>query len=823
MPFALFRAAVPRVLVAAAAAATLTTGSLAAAAVPASATPAPATVSPAAPARPVHQAAPALPAHAVVLGAEAAARPLELTVILPPSDPAALTRLADAVSEPGSAQYHRYLAPGEFASRFGATPAQVARVRQELAAAGMHPGSLGADRLSLTVRTTAAVAARAFHTSIHAVRAGGRTAYANTTGAVLPAGIAGVAGLDNLVQAHDNLVVAPRTALSLPPTLCSATGQRAFAYAPAQVAAAYSFGAAYAASLDGTGQTVGLLELADYANSDLATYESCLGLSNQSVQRVPVDGGASQGDGTSEATYDVEQVMANAPGASILVYEGSNTDQGLLDVYSRMVNDDKASVISTSWGLCEALNDPSLMSAENTLFQQAAAQGQTVLAASGDSGSEDCYPVDRDQTLGVDDPASQPYVTGVGGTSLTSTSPRSETVWNSGGGATGGGISSIWPMPMWQWAVASSQSSGAPCGLSRGDCREVPDVSASADPAHGYSGYCTAGDCGGGGWRSAGGTSLAAPLWAAVVALANQACPTSHRAGFINPVLYQSGAAAMNDVTSGNNDLLGTNGGSFGAGPGYDMASGLGTPQASALLPVLCPAAPGGSGSSGGGGVNPTPPNQPATGPAAEGYRFVAADGGVFNFGTSTYLGSAAGVPLTSPIVGMAPTPDGGGYWLVASDGGVFAYGDAVFHGSAGGIRLSRPIVGMAADPATGGYWLVAADGGIFSYDAPFFGSTGAIRLSRPIVGMAASPTGRGYRFVASDGGVFSFGDAAFYGSTGALHLAAPVVGLSTTSDGLGYWLVASDGGVFSFGDARFLGSTGGLHLTAPIVGVAGA
>ena len=825
-----------------------------------------ATAAPPPPGAPVHQAPPALPAHSAVLGHEAAGRSLGLTGVLTPSDPAGLTRLADAVSDPSSGQYHRFLPAGAFSARFGASPGEVARVRRELRAAGMRPGPLAANRLSMPVRTTTAGAETLFHTSIHSVRAAGRTAFANTTTAVLPSGVSAVAGLDDLVQAHDHLVTAaPRTAATLPPTLCSATGQRLFAYSPAQVAGAYSFAGAYAAGADGTGTTVALMELADYSGSDLATFESCLGLTGQSVQRVAVDGGAAVGDGTSEATYDIEQVMATAPGASILVYESTNDVQGLLDVYTRIVNDDRAAVVSTSWGLCEALNDPTLMHAENTLFQQAAVQGQTIMAASGDSGSEDCYAVDQDRTLQVDDPASQPYVTGVGGTSLSSVNPRVESVWDSGGGAGGGGISGVFPMPSWQQSAVNSDSSGAPCGARSGYCRQVPDVSASSDPAHGYSGYCTAGDCSGSGWRSTGGTSLAAPLWASIVAMADQVCPTNHRAGFINPVLYTSGASAVNDVTVGSNDLIGANAGSFRARSGYDMATGLGTPSATALLPLLCVAPAPAPAPSPAPSPAPAPAPTPNNAASTSAYRFVAADGGVFNFGSATYLGSAGGVPLKAPIVGMAVTPDAAGYWLVASDGGVFSYGDAVFYGSAGALHLARPIVGMAATPdgrgywlvasdggifsygdaaffgsagalhlsrpivgmavdaATGGYWLVAADGGIFSFGAPFYGSTGALHLSAPIVGMAASPDGSGYRFVASDGGIFSFGSAGFYGSTGGIRLAAPVVGMSTTADGLGYWLVAGDGGVFSFGNARFLGSTGGLHLSAPIVGVSGA
>ncbi|HEV7862243.1 MAG TPA: hypothetical protein VGR20_06060 [Acidimicrobiia bacterium] len=207
------------------------------------------------------------------------------------------------------------------------------------------------------------------------------------------------------------------------------------------------------------------------------------------------------------------------------------------------------------------------------------------------------------------------------------------------------------------------------------------------------------------------------------------------------------------------------------------------------------------------------------TGP---GYRFVAADGGIFSFGDAKFFGSAGATKLAKPIVGMAGTPTNAGYWLVASDGGIFSYGDAKFFGSTGAIRLNSPIVGMTASPSGQGYWFVAADGGIFSFgDAKFFGSMGGQPLAKPIVGMASTPTGKGYWLVASDGGIFSFGDAKFFGSTGAIKLAKPIVGMDRTASGNGYRFVASDGGIFSFGDAKFLGSMGGQPLAKPIVGMA--
>ena len=165
---------------------------------------------------------------------------------------------------------------------------------------------------------------------------------------------------------------------------------------------------------------------------------------------------------------------------------------------------------------------------------------------------------------------------------------------------------------------------------------------------------------------------------------------------------------------------------------------------------------------------------------SCNGYRFVASDGGIFDFGSASFEGSAGNVALAAPIVGMATTLDGNGYWLVASDGGIFSYGDANFYGSTGAIHLNEPIVGMAATPDGKGYWMVASDGGIFSFgDASFYGSTGAIVLNKPIVGMASTPDGKGYWLVASDGGIFSFGDASFFGSTGAIVLNRPIVGMA--------------------------------------------
>jgi hypothetical protein len=217
--------------------------------------------------------------------------------------------------------------------------------------------------------------------------------------------------------------------------------------------------------------------------------------------------------------------------------------------------------------------------------------------------------------------------------------------------------------------------------------------------------------------------------------------------------------------------------------------------------------------------------NKPVVGIAptldGQGYWLAASDGGVFNYGNAGFFGSMGGTPLNKPVVGIATGAEGRGYWLVASDGGIFTFGNAGFFGSMGGKPLNKPIVAIAPTPDGGGYWLVASDGGIFAFgDAGFYGSMGGQPLNRPIVGMAPTPDGGGYWLVASDGGIFAFGDATFSGSMGGKPLNEPVVGMASTPDGGGYWLVASDGGIFTFGDATFSGSMGGTPLNAPLAGM---
>jgi subtilase family serine protease len=551
--------------------------------------------------------APSLPAGSSAAGALPGTTAVNALVTLQPRDPAALAAYADAVSTPGSDVYHQYLTVAQFAERFGPTSAQIAAVRASLAAQGLAPGQPAADGLSVPVTASAGSLARAFSTSFERYRlAGGATGFANTSAPSVPTGVAGlvqgVVGLSSLAVERPlglrssrspatplNAGGAAQAADVTPPdeTAPCAPAHKVSAedgsYTADEIASAYGLSSLHSAGDDGSGTTVALFELEPYSATDLSAYRTCYGTTT-SVTNESVDGGAGTGSGSGEAALDIEDVIGLAPAAAIRVYEGPNNAAGVYETYAKIISDDTAQVVSTSWGTCESVEGVSAAEAENTLFQEAATQGQTVFAAAGDSGAQDCGGSSRTQA--VDDPASQPYVTGIGGTSLPSSAGGGETVWNDGSpyGAGGGGVSTLWPRPSYQASAAKSQTSTT-CGPGGDTCREVPDASADADEDTGYVIYYK------GTWQTTGGTSGAAPTWASLAALADAspACDKAH-VGFVNPILYQAAASSyssyFNDVTSGNNAYDGVSG--FYAGTGYDMASGLGTPKGAAVASAMC-------------------------------------------------------------------------------------------------------------------------------------------------------------------------------------------------------------------------------------------
>ncbi|HWF35784.1 MAG TPA: protease pro-enzyme activation domain-containing protein [Solirubrobacteraceae bacterium] len=578
--------------------------------------------------------APRVPAGANEVGSLPGATTIRATVTLNPQDPAALAAYATDVSTPGSSVYHQYLTVAQFRQRFGATPSQVQAVQAALRADRLHQGKVAPDNLSIPVTGTAAQLAKAFSTGFQTVRLrGGRRAYTNTAAPQVPAAIAGVVqgivGLDNLTlaqpmglprpvpagsRAQGGAAVQPNVGSGPQPcsTLSAYDGTGNTAHTEDQIAAGYGFGSLYAGD-EGAGQTVAIYELEPFSASDVSAFETCYGSINPTITTTLCGTCTTPGTGpgSGESALDIEDVIGLAPKANVIVYEGKNGSADQYNVYAAMVNANAAKVISTSWGLCETSAGSSTLNSENTLFQQAATQGQSIFAASGDHGSKDCG---TSGSLAVDDPASQPFVTGVGATNMTAIGPPpTETVWNDYSASnqnsnedSGGGISSHWTMPSYQsgakgslGVITSGISSGTPCGAATGSyCREVPDVVANGGVSTGYLIYWTNG--GTPGWWIFGGTSAAAPTWAAYTALVNASSGcTSTPVGFANPDLYtlagngwngSAYTANFHDVTVGNNNPLNyrTSGLPYSASTGYDMASGLGSMNGASLTAALC-------------------------------------------------------------------------------------------------------------------------------------------------------------------------------------------------------------------------------------------
>ena len=813
---------------------------------------------------------------AKVLGRALPSSALQLEIYLQPYDPSALGALAEAVSSPGDAVYHHFLSVPGFAERFGAPPSRVTALDGYLKAQGLRVGPLAGDHLAQSVTGSAADLDRAFGTALVRLRtAQGDDVVGSTLAPSLPAHLAGavsfVDGLEPWVDQVSNLVRFPT-----PPRLArtgrgqegaeqvnvGCSGMADAGLTPAQLASVYRFNGFYGRGDEGQGETIGLIEYALADEQAVSGYEACTGAS-LTVEYVPT--GSPPKQTNAEVAADIEVVAALAPKATVVVYESNQAGTGL-GPWQLAVSGTAAGglpdVISSSWDSCEPDTGlgSSYYESEEALYEEAATQGQTVLVASGDNGSEACVPDSDSDALAVNDPASAPMVTAVGGTA-SDAADGPQYVWNSReatssnclgtgcsvSGASGGGTSTIWPRPTYQ---PSSLAQAAACNLGVVGCRELPDVSALAgDP---YSQYCSARACGGiGNWVGFGGTSLAAPSWGAAVLLTEPACPT--KIGFLNPLLYSEPGTLTGAITSGDNDLTGTNNGLYPASPsgGFSMATGLGYLGGQDLTGgALCgpSAGPTGSRTSTGppGGVAPTgahgsPPAARACALPADvavsgtlralaaeegtdrcaGYWVVTSTGHVAAFGSAVVYSPQSSARPKVPIVAIAATRDYRGYWLLGSDGSVFAYGDATSFGPRHSLHLKSPAVGMAVTPDGNGYWVVARDGGVFAYgDAHFYGSMGDKPLNKPVIGIAATATGHGYWLVASDGGLFSFGDAAFHGSMAGTRLNSPIVGITVGARGDGYRLVAGDGGIFSF-SAPFYGSLGAAPSSAPITSMA--
>jgi subtilase family serine protease len=623
---------------------------------------------------------------------------IQVEVVLAPRNGSQLSDLLANLYNSESKSYQQWLAQGEFYSRFAPSDAQIAAVTQHLQASGL---TVAPSSSPFLIRATgpSSVVAAAFGTSLHSYRnPKGITYFSNASEVRLPAtlsdGVLGVVGLSNTVRVRSHAVRAPfhaalpQSISSAAPTSCETpyvTAQQLFNYVNNGVGFPYGYGGGpgcsgltpsqdnsiYGApnvgsSGKGAGVRIAVFELSAYQNSDIETWAHTFygpGYTPPLVNII-VDGGplapiCPAGDtcppdfngysGDIEVDADIEMQLAIAPDVRhLIVYEAPNdyTGQTELDEYTKIAQDDIADVISSSWSVCENDATASYVQAENVVFEQMAAQGQSMFGAEGDTGAFECIRSDGTTIVNVLDPPAQPWVTSVGGTSFGSdnpgTNPRPaypngvETVWNvdnlcnasanEGGtsssplsgffwcaetGAGGGGNSQYWGRPFYQYGPGITNhyttygNGTTQCALAkRGTpCREVPDVSANADEYTPYAEFCTGNPnppdystCGtfsGGetppGWFGIGGTSLSSPFWSAIIA--DRVSYWGQRVGSANPLVYllynSNPQRYFNDITGFGQRT--NNNGLFPTTPGYDLATGIGTPKMSPLITTFVP------------------------------------------------------------------------------------------------------------------------------------------------------------------------------------------------------------------------------------------
>ncbi len=516
-------------------------------------------------------------ANSPALGRLAGTERLDLAIGLPLRNTQALTNLLQQLYDLGSPRFRKYLTPAQFAEQFGPTEQDYQAVKdfaasEGLAVVGAHP-----NRTLLNVRGSVTDIQRAFHVTLqrraHPLEA--RTFYAPDTDPTVDESlpILTVGGLDNYVLARPMSLVTRNAVSTRNATPNSGSG-------PTGLYMGNDFRAAYAPGvpLTGAGQTVGLLQFSGFYPADIARYKAQAGLPDVPVNAVLVDGATGEPDSNNiEVALDIEMAISMAPGLSqVLVYEEPNPGNPNT-VLNRIATDNIAKQISASWQYA-------IDASTEQIFQQFAAQGQSFFNASGDYGAY-YGPIAQ--------PSDDPYITIVGGTRLTMSGSgaawQDETAWNQGYVHTasglsyfagGGGISTTYSMPAWQ------QDFSTPANQGSGSMRNIPDVAMVATDVlviydNGRTDACF-------------GTSISAPLWAAFTALINEQASNDAMppVGFLNPLLYAFGrmpgyATIFHDVTVGNI----TNWASpdrFFATPGYDLCTGLGTPNAF-FTPLISP------------------------------------------------------------------------------------------------------------------------------------------------------------------------------------------------------------------------------------------
>ncbi len=532
---------------------------------------------------PAPTSTPVTPPTDIALGPTPAADPVSLTVSLRLPGAPVLAGYLAGLSDPASPSYRQYLSAEEFGARFGLPPAEIDRVVAWLEGGGLAVTRLP-QRTSLLASGTAGQAERLLGIALaDRQTAGGRRYH-------VPVGTPHIPG----ELAKD---VAAIVGLDTEPALSSAfDGVRAQdvpngAMTPVDVARAYGIDQLWNAGLHGEGVSVGLVALDTFTASDVERFDRRNGISAPPIDvvRMP-DALDAPGDETGEVALDIQVLRGIAPSAQIVAYEASTNFGSMAPVIGRIVADGRVRIVSISFGLCEKYYPDDVRRADEQELAAAYAAGISVFVASGDNGAYDCRnlqlrsgPQHRDLTASTDWPSSSAHAIAVGGTYLTVRQDGTylgEAAWTDplSGGSTGGGLSTIVRRPDWQVGagVDNADSNGM---------RQVPDVAGPADPASGFEVQYTEQD---GSFVDAmvGGTSAATPFFAATMVLTQQ---LAEREGIafdqpLGPVLYQvaaeQGANAFHDIVRGSNLLE-------DAGPGWDYATGLGSPRAPQLARAI--------------------------------------------------------------------------------------------------------------------------------------------------------------------------------------------------------------------------------------------
>jgi len=547
-----------------------------------------------------------------------------------------LDALIAAQQNPASPLYHQWLTPDQFAARFGMAQADLDKVSSWIEQQGFSVDSVARSRNSIHFSGTARQVEQAFSTEMHYYTVGGVRHFAPSTNLSVPSALSSVVlAVRNLNDFRPKpMHVAP---MAHPNFTSSQSG--AVHFAPGDVWTVYDVNPAFNSGYTGTGQSIAIMGQSAIVNSDIENFESAAGLATKDPTLVLVPGTGTStvftGD-ESESDIDLEWSGAIAKGANLIfVYTGSNTNYGVFDSLAYAVDEDLAPIISVSYGSCETEYTSTEMTAAELVPAQAVAQGQTIVVSSGDTGSSGCYgftnlTTAQQEKEAVSYPASSAYVTAAGGTEIPAADSVStnstywdaqsstdiltsakiyipEIAWNddalgNGLSSSGGGPSVFISRPSWQAGVT---------GIPSGTTRLVPDIALNSSPNYpGYL-YCTSdtetgitGSCSSG-FRDAnsvyltvaGGTSFAAPVFAGMVAIINQAKGYTQGQGLINSTLYSLAAnsadyaSAFHDITSGNNDCTASSTycsstAGFSAGTGYDEVTGLGSVDLANLIAV---------------------------------------------------------------------------------------------------------------------------------------------------------------------------------------------------------------------------------------------